>query len=82
MSRLKIALPTTLLLGGFLSVFLISSTPSFGKKEYTAQTKKACNFCHKDQVKTPKELTDAGKYFGEHKTLDGYKAPEKAPEKK
>jgi hypothetical protein len=81
MSRLKIALPTILLVGGFLSVFLISSTPSFGKKEYTPQTKKPCTFCHKDAQKAPKELTDAGKYFGEHKTLDGYKAPEKAPEK-
>jgi hypothetical protein len=39
------------------------------------QTKKPCAFCHKDQVKAPKELTDAGKYFAEHKTLDGYKAP-------
>ena len=77
MSRLKIALPTVLLVGGFLSVFLISSTPSFGKKEYTPQTKKACAFCHKDAQKAPKELTDAGKYFAEHKTLDGYKAPEK-----
>ncbi len=77
MSRLKIALPTILLLGGFLGVFLNSSTPSFGKAEYVKQTKKPCAFCHKDQVKAPKELTDAGKYFAEHKSLDGYKAPDK-----
>ena len=76
MSRLKIALPTHPLLGGFL-VCSDSSTPSFGKAEYVKQTKKPCAFCHKDQAKAPKELTDAGKYFAEHKSLDGYKAPEK-----
>jgi hypothetical protein len=75
MPRLKIALPTAVLLGGFLTVFLSSSTPSFGKAEYVKQTKKPCAFCHKDAQKTPKELTDAGKYFAEHKSLDGYKAP-------
>ena len=77
MPRLKIALPTAVLLGGFLTVFLSSSTPSFGKAEYVKQTKKPCAFCHKDAQKTPKELTDAGKYFAEHKSLDGYKAPDK-----
>ena len=58
MSRLKIALPTALLLGGFLSVFLISSTPSFGKKEYTVQTKKPCAFCHKEKHKTVPKCQD------------------------
>ncbi len=69
MSRLKIALPTLLLVGGFVSVLFVNTTPSFGKKEYTASTKKACTYCHKDVAKNAKELTDAGKYYGEHKAL-------------
>jgi len=71
MSRLKIALPAVILLGGFL----VCTTSSFGKPEYTKSTKKACAYCHVDQKAKPKELTEAGKYFAEHKSLDGY--PEK-----
>jgi hypothetical protein len=36
-------------------------------------TKKACAYCHVDSKAKPKELTDAGKYYAEHKNLDGYK---------
>ena len=71
MSRLKIALPAVILLGGFL----VCTTSSFGKPEYTKSTKKACAYCHTDSKAKPKELTEAGKYFAEHKSLDGY--PEK-----
>ena len=71
MSRSKIALPAVILLGGFL----VCTTSSFGKPEYTKSTKKACAYCHVDQKAKPKELTEAGKYFAEHKSLDGY--PEK-----
>ncbi len=68
MSHLKLSLPAVILLGGFL----VCSTATFGKPEYTKQTKKACTFCHVDAQKTPKELKDAGKYFQEHKNLEGY----------
>jgi hypothetical protein len=68
MSQLKLILPGVIVLGGFL----VCSTASFGKPEYTKQTKKACTYCHVDAQKTPKELKDAGKYFQEHKSLDGY----------
>ena len=68
MSNLKVIVPAVIVLGGFL----VCTTASFGKPEYTKQTKKACAYCHVDQKKTPKELTDAGKYFAEHKNLDGY----------
>ena len=68
MSYLKVTLPTAILLGGFL----VCSTASYGKPEYTKSTKKACTTCHVDAQKAPKELKDAGKYFAEHKTLDGY----------
>jgi hypothetical protein len=68
MHHLKIALPAVILLGGFL----LCSTASYGKPEYMRSTKKACAFCHVDSKVKPKELTDAGKYFAEHKNLDGY----------
>ena len=68
MSHLKVILPAAILLGGFL----VCSTASFGKPEYTKKEKKACAYCHVDSKAKPKELTDAGKYYSEHKSLDGY----------
>jgi hypothetical protein len=68
MLKIKYAVPATILLGGFLA----SSTLSFGKPEYTKATKKACAFCHVDPKAKPKELTEAGKYYKEHKSLEGY----------
>ncbi len=50
----------------------VNSVPSFGKPEYTKQTKKACVVCHVDSKAKPKELTEAGKYFQKNKSLDGY----------
>ena len=69
MSHLKVTLPTVILLGGFL----VCSTASYGKPEYVKTTKKGCPVCHVDSKAKPKELTDAGKYYAEHKNLDGYK---------
>jgi hypothetical protein len=69
MFRLKLIVPAVILAGGFL---MVCSTASFGKQEYTKQTKKACTYCHVDAAKNPKDLKDAGKYFQEHKNLDGY----------
>ncbi len=68
MSNLRIILPAAILMGGML----ICATGSYAKPEYTKQTKKACNYCHVNAQKAPKELKDAGKYFQEHKSLDGY----------
>jgi hypothetical protein len=72
MKRIKIALPVMILLGGFL----VCGTATYGQPEYTQKEKKACSFCHTSA--TPKEakadnLNDAGKYYQDHKTLDGYK---------
>jgi len=50
----------------------INTTASFGKPEYAKATKKGCVTCHVDSKTKPKELTEAGKYFKEKKTLDGY----------
>ena len=70
MSIRKFALPAVVLAGGFL----VCSTASFGKPEYVKTTKKGCTFCHVDSKAKPKELTEAGKYFKEHKSLEGYSA--------
>ena len=69
MSHLKIIFPAVILLGGFL----VCTTASYGKPEYMKSTKKACVYCHVDSKAKPKELTEPGKYFAEHKNLDGYK---------
>ena len=73
MSHWKLIVPAALVLGGFL----VCSTASYGKPEYTKQTKKACSFCHTQAAPKAgdpkaKDLKDAGKYFQEHKSLDGY----------
>ena len=68
MSHLKVVLPAVILLGGFL----VCSTASYGRAEYMKATKKSCVFCHVDSKTKPKEMTEAGKYYAEHKSLDGY----------
>ena len=50
---------------------LINSSMSFAKPEDTKKTKKPCTFCHVS-AKGGKDLTDAGKYYKEKKTLEGY----------
>ena len=61
------------LIPGSIDGFLFSSTASYGKADYTKATKKACVYCHVDPQKAPKELKEPGKYYEQHKTLDGYK---------
>ncbi|HWU36510.1 MAG TPA: hypothetical protein VN203_02620 [Candidatus Acidoferrum sp.] len=73
MSQWKLIVPAALVLGGFL----VCTTASYGKPEYTKATKKACTFCHQKNEPANKDamnknLTDAGKYYHEHKSLDGY----------
>jgi len=73
MSRLKIIVPAVIMLGGFL----ICSMATYGKPEYTKATKKACTYCHQknvpgDAAAMSGNLTDAGKYYKDKKTLDGY----------
>jgi hypothetical protein len=68
MSKIKYAVPGIILLAGLLA----STTLSFGKPEYVKATKKSCVFCHVDSKAKPKDLTEAGKYYKEHKTLEGY----------
>jgi len=73
--NIKTILPAAILLGGFL----VCTTASYGTAEYAKATKKSCTFCHEknipgDKDAMTKNLTDAGKYYKEKKTLDGYVA--------
>jgi hypothetical protein len=72
MSALKFVAPAVVLAAGVM----FTSTTSFAKKEYMVATKKACKYCHVDAMaKDPaqqKVLTDAGKFYKEHKSLDGF----------
>jgi cytochrome c553 len=71
--NLKTILPAAILVGGFL----ICTTASYGTVEYAKAAKKGCTFCHEKNVPGDKDamtknLTAAGKYYKEKKTLDGY----------
>lgn len=72
MSHWKLIVPAALVLGGFL----VCTTASYGKAEYAKATKKQCVYCHEkvsaDKDAMTKNLTDAGKYYAAHKSLDGY----------
>ncbi len=73
MSHLKLIVPAVIVLGGFM----ICTTASYGKAEYTKATKKQCLYCHQKNEPANKEamnknLTDAGKYYKEHKSLEGF----------
>ncbi len=62
-----------------LVVFALGTLATFqaaAKPEDSKKTGKNCAFCHeKGNPKGP--LTDAGKYYKEKKTLEGYKEPAK-----
>ena len=57
------------------SVSLMFLPFAAGTPEYTKKENKACTFCHPSVGKP--DLNDAGKYYKEHHTLEGYK--EKKP---
>jgi hypothetical protein len=69
MKLVKFAIPAVVLAAGLL----VSSTASFAKPEDTKKTKKPCTFCHVS-AKGGKDLTEAGKYYKDKKSLDGYEA--------
>jgi len=54
---------------GILVAVVVAARPSAAKPEYTRRTKKECAFCHPPGGYT---LNEAGKYYRDHRTLDGY----------
>jgi hypothetical protein len=65
----KLVVPAFVLATGLL----INSSMSFAKPEDTKATKKSCSFCHVT-AKGGKDLTEAGKYYKDKKSLEGFAA--------
>lgn len=63
----------------FLATLWLLPTKSVGSPVYSRRTNKDCTYCHPP---TNYNLTDAGKYYQEHKTLNGYQEPKKDVPKK
>jgi hypothetical protein len=64
----KLLVPAGILFAGMV----ISSSLTVAKPAYAKKENKKCIDCH---VKAgSKDLNDMGKYYGEHKSLEGYKA--------
>jgi len=76
MRVLKLALPATIMMMGFL----LCTSATYGIPEYAKKEKKACSFCHSeavaDKAAMARNQTDAGKYYkGHNHSLDGFTAP-------
>jgi len=67
MRTLRLVLPASIALAGLL----LPAVMVQAKPEYTKKEKKACVFCHTGPAK--KELNDAGNFYKEKHTLEGYK---------
>jgi hypothetical protein len=70
MRYLKLAVPAAIISAGLL----VNATSTFAKPQYMKETKKGCTYCHTSAKggKTDADLTAAGKYFREHKSLTGF----------
>jgi len=73
MRALKSVIPAVLLGAGFL----VCVTTSYATAEFAKKEKKQCTFCHAkvnpaDKEGMKKNLTDGGKYYQSHKSLEGY----------
>jgi hypothetical protein len=69
MSKIKFVLPAAIAVAGMF----VGAGSSSAKPVDSTKTKQKCAFCHVDSKAKPKELTEAGKYYHEKKTLEGYK---------
>ena len=58
------------LAGAMLFAFLLQAGSSVATPEYARRTRKDCLYCHPKGSWT---LTDAGKYYRDHKSLEGFK---------
>ena len=64
---LQVIVPAAILSAGLL----LTTTQAWARPEYSRKTKKDCAFCHPHDSWN---LTDAGKYYRDHKySLEGYK---------
>ena len=70
--RIQYILPASL----FAAVFFSSASIVSARPDYTRRTKQECSYCHPSGGWY---LTDAGKYFRDHRNLQGYKPPAESP---
>ncbi|MEQ1945550.1 MAG: hypothetical protein ABL995_00070 [Bryobacteraceae bacterium] len=62
-----------------MAAIFVAAVPGFARPDYTRRTKQECAYCHPPGGWY---LNDAGKYFRDHRNLNGFVAspdPNKAP---
>ncbi len=65
----------TVIITALIGLLMFAVEP-VAKQEYTKKEKKACTYCHTSKNPkdySDKDLNEAGKYYKEKKTLEGYK---------
>lgn len=62
-----------------LAIYSFLPMGSTASPVYSRRTQKDCTYCHPP---TNYNLTEAGKYYQQHKTLQGYQEPRKTEPKK
>jgi hypothetical protein len=55
--------------GVLLAALFFDARASVARPEYTRKTKKECLYCHPPDSF---QLNEAGKYYRDHRSLDGY----------
>jgi hypothetical protein len=63
--------------GVVMGALFFDARSSVARPEYTRKTKKECLFCHPPNSF---QLTEAGKYYRDHRSLDGYEPTPKPKE--
>lgn len=74
MTRMPRLLPAL----GLTAAFFLSASLGLARPDYTRRTKQECSYCHPPGGWY---LNDAGKYFRDHRNLEGFvpPAPAKTP---
>lgn len=65
-SALRLAPPAIIL----AAILLLNTKPAAAKPEYTRRTKQGCDVCHPPDSRA---LNEAGEYYRDHRSLDGFK---------
>ena len=52
------------------AILMLNTKPVAAKPEYTRRTKQGCDVCHPPDSRA---LNEAGEYYRDHRSLDGFK---------